>query len=149
MNHKQIAWWTLTVLIVTSLLSLCCTLFFPQFLLCTLLLSILWNLLFACMLYSIHHTTCALSDQLMKIYTGHEEIDLYDQQEGVFSILKNDIYKLIRTYYEQKEQSLRVSNYSYKKGRTLAFCEDPSHFFQYLQSSIINRLFYLFTFFCS
>ena len=107
MNHKQIAWWALIVLLLTSLLIICCLLFFPQFLLCTLFLSILWNLLFACMLYSIHHMTCTLCDQLMKIYTGHEEIDLYDQQEGVFSVLKNDIYKLIRTYYEQKEQSLR------------------------------------------
>ena len=34
-------------------------------------------------------------------------IDIHEQQEGALSILKNDIYKLVRTFYEQRERSAR------------------------------------------
>lgn len=44
-----------------------------------------------------------LSAYLMRIYANHEQLDVRDNKEGELSILKNDIYKVTQTLYEQSE----------------------------------------------
>ena len=69
-----------------------------------LLSALIWNLCFALYLLVLDKRIRSLSRQLMNVYSNAHAIDIRDQQEGSFSILKNDIYKIVRTFYEQKEE---------------------------------------------
>lgn len=45
-----------------------------------------------------------LSQYLMKVYTGGQLMDIRSNEEGEFSILRNDLYKITRTLSEQSIQ---------------------------------------------
>lgn len=107
MNHKHLFYWGMIVSSIFLFLVLFCMWKYPQYLYLTLFLSFFWNLLFGCMLYFIHHTIVRLSRQLLHLYTGNKEIPITSEEEGVLSILENDMYKLIRTYREQNERSAK------------------------------------------
>ncbi len=44
-----------------------------------------------------------LSEYLASVYAGRQQLDIRDNEEGELSILKNDIYKVTLTLYEQSE----------------------------------------------
>lgn len=105
MNHKQLFRFSLLSLGISAAGSLLCLWLLPEQLLCFLITSLIWNLVFAGVLFWIEHNIKMLSDQLMHVYSNRNAIDIQQQQEGALSILENDIYKLIRTFYEQRERS--------------------------------------------
>ena len=107
MNRKllfRLACCSLFLTAVLFLLTLC---YAPSLAVLTLLLSLLWNLCFALVLYYYDRHVRMLSQNLMHIYVNGAPIVMRKQQEGALSILENDIYKLVRTCYEQRERSLK------------------------------------------
>lgn len=107
MNRKHLVRWALIALVIGVLGALLCQWLAPDQLIGFLIVSLFWNLLFAGVLLWIDRSIRTLSDQLMRVYSSRMSIDIHEQQEGALSILKNDIYKLVRTFYEQRERSAR------------------------------------------
>ena len=107
MNRKHLVRWALIALGIGVLGALLCRWLAPDQLIGFLIVSLFWNLLFAGVLLWIDRSIRTLSDQLMRVYSSRMSIDIHEQQEGALSILKNDIYKLVRTFYEQRERSAR------------------------------------------
>ena len=107
MNRKHLVRWALIALGIGVLGALLCQWLAPDQLIGFLIVSLFWNLLFAGVLLWIDRSIRTLSDQLMRVYSSRMSIDIREQQEGALSILKNDIYKLVRTFYEQRERSAR------------------------------------------
>lgn len=105
MNHKDIRRWALLALTLTLLIALVLLWRAPQLLLIFLLCALLWNAVTLAIILLINHRIRALSDQLMRVYSSGLRTDIRDNEEGVMSILQNDIYKIIRTFHEQKKQS--------------------------------------------
>ena len=107
MNRKHLVRWALIAMGIGVFGALLCQWLAPDQLIGFLIVSLFWNLLFAGVLLWIDRSIRTLSDQLMRVYSSRMSIDIREQQEGALSILKNDIYKLVRTFYEQRERSAR------------------------------------------
>ena len=107
MNRKHLVRWALIAMGIGVLGALLCQWLAPDQLIGFLIVSLFWNLLFAGVLLWIDRSIRTLSNQLMRVYSSRMSIDIHEQQEGALSILKNDIYKLVRTFYEQRERSAR------------------------------------------
>ena len=107
MNRKHLVRWALIAMGIGVLGALLCQWLAPDQLIGFLIVSLFWNLLFAGVLLWIDRSIRTLSNQLMRVYSSRMSIDIREQQEGALSILKNDIYKLVRTFYEQRERSAR------------------------------------------
>lgn len=105
MNHKDIRRWALLALMLTLLIALVLLWHAPQLLWIFLLCALLWNAVTLAIILLINRRIRALSDQLMRVYSSGLRTDIRDNEEGVMSILQNDIYKIIRTFHEQKKQS--------------------------------------------
>ena len=104
MNPKDLKRWLLFLFVFTVAGSLMLWQFSSAAGIVFLLSALIWNLCFALYLLVLDKRIRSLSRQLMNVYSNAHAIDIRDQQEGSFSILKNDIYKIVRTFYEQKEE---------------------------------------------
>ena len=104
MNPKDLKCWLLFLFVFTVAGSLMLWQFSSAAGIVFLLSTLIWNLCFALYLLVLDKRIRSLSRQLMNVYSNAHAIDIRDQQEGSFSILKNDIYKIVRTFYEQKEE---------------------------------------------
>lgn len=76
----------------------------PAWLIPFLTSALLWNLWGAYWFYQQQKQIRTLSQQLMQVYNSGLDIDIRDNEEGALSILRNDIYKIVHTFSEQKEQ---------------------------------------------
>ena len=107
MNRKHLVRWALIAMGIGVLGALLCQWLAPDQLIGFLIVSLLWNAVSAALIHLVNRRIRTLSDQLMRVYSSRMSIDIREQQEGALSILKNDIYKLVRTFYEQRERSAR------------------------------------------
>ncbi|MGB8455919.1 MAG: HAMP domain-containing sensor histidine kinase [Anaerocolumna sp.] len=69
----------------------------------TLILMITISALFIRFTHKRYNEIRLLSEYLANIYAGQRQMDIRDNVEGELSILKNDIYKVTLTLYEQSE----------------------------------------------
>ena len=105
-NHRDIRRWVLFVLALCLLITVILLLTAPQLILPSLLLSaLLWNAVRAALIHLVNRRIRTLSDQLMRVYSNSLHTDIRDNEEGALSILRNDIYKITRTFHEQQKQS--------------------------------------------
>ncbi|WFR58715.1 HAMP domain-containing sensor histidine kinase [Anaerocolumna sp. AGMB13025] len=62
-----------------------------------------FTVLFICLTRKRYQDIKRLTEYLASIYSGQKQMDIRDNKEGELSILKNDIYKVTLTLYEQSE----------------------------------------------
>lgn len=105
MNHRDIRRWVLFVLALCLLITAILLLTAPQLVLPFLLSALLWNAVSAALIHLVNRRIRTLSDQLMRVYSNSLHTDIRDNEEGALSILRNDIYKITRTFHEQQKQS--------------------------------------------
>ena len=105
MNHRDIRRWVLFVLALCLLITAILLLIAPQLVLPFLLSALLWNAVSAALIHLVNRRIRTLSDQLMRVYSNSLHTDIRDNEEGALSILRNDIYKITRTFHEQQKQS--------------------------------------------
>lgn len=105
MNHRDIRRWVLFVLALCLLITAILLLTAPQLVLPFLLSALLWNAVSAAHIHLVNRRIRTLSDQLMRVYSNSLHTDIRDNEEGALSILRNDIYKITRTFHEQQKQS--------------------------------------------
>jgi signal transduction histidine kinase len=60
-------------------------------------------MIFICLTRKRYQDIKQLTQYLASIYAGQKQMDIRDNKEGELSILKNDIYKVTLTLYEQSE----------------------------------------------
>ena len=105
MNHRDIRRWVLFVLALCLLITAILLLTAPQLVLPFLLSALLWNAVSAALIHLVNRRIRTLSDQLMRVYSNSLHTDIRDNEEGALSVLRNDIYKITRTFHEQQKQS--------------------------------------------
>ena len=104
-NHRDIRRWMLFILALCLLITAILLLIAPQLVLPFLLSALLWNAVSAALIHLVNRRIRTLSDQLMRVYSNSLHTDIRDNEEGALSILRNDIYKITRTFHEQQKQS--------------------------------------------
>ncbi len=67
--------------------------------------------LYICFTHKRYKDLRQLTDYLASVYAGRQVMDIRDNREGELSILKNDIYKVTLTLYEQSELLKKDKSY--------------------------------------